>query len=196
MTWIQHPLTLEGDKVKLVPLAPEHFAGLAKIARDKTIWEHLPLDGSDERTLIDNLKQAILKRAFGEQYPFVVVDKKTGLLVGSTRLFELFPEHKKLEIGWTWYASDYWGKGYNTECKLLLLSFCFETLKVNRVQLKTRSTNQRSLAAIKKIGAKFEGTMRNDRIMPNGAVRDTQVFSLIIDEWEEAKSMLIHSLAK
>ena len=182
--------------MKLVPLQLEHLPELAKVAQHRTIWEHLPLDGSDEKTLIGNLKTAILKRAYGEQYPFTVIDKTTGNIYGSTRLFELFPEHKKLEIGWTWYDPAYWGSGYNIECKLLLLTFCFETLGVNRVQLKTRNTNLRSQAAIKKIGAKLEGVLRKDRIMPNGEVRDTVMFSIINEEWDEVKANLQNLLTE
>lgn len=191
---IQHPVILESERVKLVPLQIEHLADLTKIAKSRNIWEHLPLDGSDDVTLISNLKSAILKRAYGEQYPFTVIDKLTNKIFGSTRLFEIFPEHKKLEIGWTWYDPAYWGTGYNIECKLLLLTYCFETLQLNRVQLKTRNTNLRSQAAIKKIGAKLEGILRKDRIMPNGEVRDTIIFSIIDDEWEEVKANLQNML--
>lgn len=190
MTWIQHPITLEGKRVKLVPLQQDHLPDLIQVARNRSIWEHLPLDGSDEKILAGNLKTAILKRAYGEQYPFTVIDKEKDRIYGSTRLFEIFPEHKKLEIGWTWYDPAYWGNGYNAECKLLLLTYCFEVLKANRVQLKTRNTNLRSQAAIKKIGAKFEGILRKDRIMLNGEVRDTIMFSIVDDEWEEVKAML------
>lgn len=195
MTWIQHPVTLEGPRVRLVPLQQEHFPALAAIARNRQIWEHLPLDGSDEKTLIQNLGTALLKRAYGEQYPFTAIDKQTDRIFGSTRLFEIFPEHKKLEIGWTWYDPEYWGSGLNTECKLLLLKYCFDTLRANRVQLKTRNTNLRSQAAIRKLGAKEEGLLRKDRIMPDGSVRDTVVFSIIDEEWPEVRARLEGSLS-
>lgn len=190
MNWIQAPVILEGDRVRLVPLQQEHFPALAEVAKHRHIWDHLPLDGSDENTLLTNLRTAILKRGYGEQYPFTVIDKAANKIYGSTRLFEIYPEHKKLEVGWTWYDPAYWGSGYNIECKLLLLTYCFETLKTNRVQLKTRNTNLRSQAAIQKIGAKLEGVLRKDRIMPNGEVRDTVMFSIIDDEWEEVKANL------
>jgi N-acetyltransferase len=191
MNWIKHPVNLESERVKLVPLHPEHFPALTEIARHRMIWEHLPLDGSNKTTLVSNLKTAILKRSTGEQYPFTVIDKATGKIFGCTRLFEIFPEHKKLEIGWTWYEPAYWGTGYNLEVKLLLLGYCFETLEANRVQLKTRNTNLRSQAAIQKIGAKLEGILRKDRIMPDGQVRDTVMYSIINDEWEDVKTNLL-----
>ena len=194
MSWIKHPVTLTGTRVQLVPLQTEHLPELAVIARNREIWEHLPLDGSDENVLMGNLREAILKRAYGEQYPFAAVNMERDRIFGSTRLFEMYPQHKKLEIGWTWYDPAYWGSGLNTECKLLLLTYCFETLGVNRVQLKTRNTNLRSQAAIRKIGAKTEGILRKDRIMPNGEVRDTVLFSITDDDWEEVKANLLNLL--
>lgn len=190
MSWIPHPVTLENECIKLAPLHPDHFPGLLQVAANKAIWKYLPLDGSDEAILTGNLKQAMLKRAYGEQYPFTAIDKRTNKVFGSTRLFEIFPEHKKLEIGWTWYDPAYWGSGCNIHCKLLLLRYCFETLGANRVQLKTRDTNLRSQAAILKIGAKFEGILRKDRIMPGGEVRDTMIFSIISEEWKDVKAKL------
>ena len=101
MNWIKSPVILEGERVKLVPLHQDHFPALAEVARHRDIWHHLPLDGSDEHTLLTNLRTAILKRGYGEQYPFTVIDKISDKIYGSTRLFEIYPEHKKLEIGWT-----------------------------------------------------------------------------------------------
>ena len=188
--WINHPLVLEGERVKLVPLHQDHFPELVAIAKRREIWEHLPIAGQEEKELVQTLGTALLKRAYGEQYPFTAIDKRTGNVFGSTRLFEIFPEHKKLEIGWTWYHPDYWGTGHNLECKLLLLTYCFETLRTNRVQLKTRDVNLRSQAAIRKIGAVQEGILRKDRVMPDGTVRDTVVFSILNDEWSRVKQHL------
>lgn len=193
MNWIPHPTILEGVRVKLAPLDRQHFEPLATCAANTAIWKELPIDGCNEDALLTNLREALLKRASGEEYPFIVIDKKSGNIYGSTRLFDLHPEHKKLEIGWTWYHPSYWGSGYNTECKLLLLQFCFEQLRVNRVQLKTRFTNTRSRAAILKIGAKEEGILRNDRVQ-HGIVKDTVIFSIINEEWPETKQRLIRIL--
>lgn len=196
MGWIKHPVILEDEVVRLEPLNNDHFPALIAIGRHKEIWEQLPVDGSDEDVLLGALRDALLKRISGEQYAFTVIDKATGNIIGSTRLFEIFENHKKLEIGWTWYDPAYWGKGHNLHCKLLLLTYCFETLGANRVQLKTRNTNYRSQAAIKKIGAKFEGVLRKDRIMGNGEVRDTMMYSIIDDEWGEVKKILEEMVAK
>lgn len=195
MTWIPHPTTLEGERVKLVPLDRQHFEPLAACAAHPDIWKEMAIDGVDEDELLSSFRASLLRRAAGEEYPFTVIDKRTNKIYGSTRYFDIHAEHKKLEIGWTWYHPSYWGNGYNTECKLLLLQFCFEQLQANRVQLKTRITNLRSRAAILKIGAKQEGILRNDRVQ-NGVIKDTVVFSFIKEEWTETKLHLQSILNK
>src|SRR5690349_4634789 len=124
MNWIPHPTVLEGRLVRLEPLSPDHFAALFRISGQPGIWDHLPFDGSDARKLETELRSAILQRAQGMQYPFTIIDSSTDAVIGSTRLFDLHPEHKKLEIGWTWYDPAYWGTGHNLDCKLQLFRFC------------------------------------------------------------------------
>lgn len=192
--WIQHPVVLEGNLVTLVPLDRIHFADLIKIGKQADIWTHLPFDGTDEEKLQEELQAAILKRMNGEQYPFTIIKKDENRIIGSTRLFEIFQQHKKLEIGWTWNDPSSWGTECNTETKLLLLQYCFETLGAQRVQLKTRDTNLRSRAAILKIGATFEGVLRKDRIGKDGKPRDSYMFSIIDDEWPAVKKMLTERL--
>jgi RimJ/RimL family protein N-acetyltransferase len=102
----------------------------------------------------------------------------------------MFPQHRRLEIGWTWYDPAFWRTGLNRECKLLLLTYAFETLKAIRVQFLTDENNHRSRTAISGIGATMEGIMRNERIRSNGAYRNTVVFSIIDTEWEQAKALL------
>lgn len=194
MSWIIHPVVLEGRLVRLEPLSDKHFSDLVTIGADARIWENLPVDGTDRNKLLTELRNAQLHRSNGTQYPFTVIEVESGRIIGSTRFIELFREHRKLEIGWTWYDPAVWGKGHNLECKFLLLRYCFEELKLHRVQLKTRNTNQRSQAAIRKIGGVYEGVLRKDRVMPNGEVRDTVVFSIINDEWAHVKQQLLEQL--
>jgi len=188
--WLHHPIHLSGTRVRLEPLNESHIPDLVALGSDPTIWTHLPFDGSNAAKLTRELGIALVNRVQGSQYPFAILEQESNRIIGSTRLFDIFPEHKKLEIGWTWYAKDAWGKGFNTECKLLLLRYCFETLQANRVQLKTRKTNLRSQAAILKIGASYEGLLRNDRVMPDGSIRDTMVYSIILEEWPKVESLL------
>jgi RimJ/RimL family protein N-acetyltransferase len=191
MNWIQHPIILEGEKVKLVPLENGHFADLLEVGGDGRIWEHMAaFNGVETDRLLQHLKSAVLKRATGEQYPFTVIDRKTNKIIGSTLFHSIFPEHRKLEIGYTWYDPAYWRTGYNRECKLLLLTYCFETLKTIRVQFQTDETNLRSRTAILGIGASFEGIMRNERIRANGVFRNTAMYSIIEGEWGRVQQML------
>ncbi len=190
MNWIQHPVILEGEKVKLLPLEHAHFDELLAIARQEKIWEFFSVKGSDEDIMLNHLRSSILRRQNGEVYPFTIVDKKTGKVIGSTLLYNFFPEFRKLEIGWTWYDPAYWRTGHNRECKLLLLTYCFEVLKTIRVQLITDENNKRSEAAILGIGATYEGTLRNERIRHNGVFRNSLMFSIIESEWPEVKERL------
>lgn len=191
MSWLQPSITLQGNRVRLEPLSTGHFDELLSIASaNEQIWIHLPVYGANGELLLAELKSALTKRAMGEQYPFVIIDSVNNKLIGSTRFLNIFPEHRKLEIGWTWYDPAYWGTGYNIECKYMLLTYCFETLKCIRVQLQASEKNERSRAAIQKIGGKFEGVLRNDRVRPDGTLRNTAVFSIIDSEWREVKKML------
>lgn len=196
MNWIPHPLTLEGEHVKLIPLDEKYYNELIDVSRDKRIWEFLSIDGTDEAALRTALKSAVLKRMSGEEYPFLIIDKANNSVIGCTRYMDMFPEHKKLEIGWTWYIPSYWGTGYNFECKLLLLTYAFETKKCVRVQLKTWDKNMRSRTAIQKIGGQFEGILRSERIRYDGIVRNTAVFSIVDSEWEQAKAELQQKAGK
>ena len=194
MNWIKHPLHLEGEKVKLVPLEHAHFDELLLIARQEKIWEFMSMNGSDAEKLLLHLKSSVLKRTSGDQYPFTVIDKVRNKIIGTTMLHNIYPEHRKVEIGYTWYDPEYWRTGYNRECKLLLLTYCFETLKTIRVQFQTDAQNMRSRTAILGIGAAFEGILRNERIRANGAFRNTVMFSIIDDEWPETKRKLLGGL--
>ncbi len=185
--WIGHPVVLEGEMVRLVPLERDHFPALLKIGADSRIWEYMSVDGSDEGRLLQLLESAVLKRATKEQYPFAVIEKATGAVVGSTMFHNIFPQHRKLEIGWTWYAPSLWRTGVNRECKYLLLNYCFDVLAAIRVQLVTDEINVRSRKAIEGIGGVFEGVLRNERIRENGIFRNTVMYSILPADWDVAR---------
>lgn len=188
--WIDSDTTLEGEKVTLVPLTEVYFEILDKLAEERKIWEFIPSDMSSSEKRLAVFEAALIHRERQTQYPFVIIHKPDNKVIGCTRLMEIFPKHKKLEIGWTWLDPDYWATSVNVECKLLLLTFCFEKLKVIRVQLKTDEHNIRSRKAIEKIGAKYEGILRHDWIRENGTIRNSAYFSIIDTEWPEAKQQL------
>ena len=195
MNQFQHPVVLVGERVKLIPLDNTHFESLVKIATNKQIWQFMSIDGTEKNVLLTFLRSAIMRRAIGDQYPFTVIDNKSGAIIGCTLFHNIFFEHRKLEIGWTWYSPNYWRTGYNRECKLLLLTHCFETLKLTRVQFQTDENNLRSRTAILGIGAKQEGILRNDRIRSDGTLRNSVMFSIIDTEWDDCKDALKNSLS-
>jgi RimJ/RimL family protein N-acetyltransferase len=188
--WITHPTILFGESVDLIPLEKQHFEELFIAASDAKLWEFIPLNCSVKETFEMAYNSALEERERGNQYPFVVYHKQTKELIGSTRFLEIFPKDLKLEIGWTWITQKYWATEINLECKLLQLTFAFEILKTRRVQIKTDENNIRSRKAIEKIGGKFEGILRKDKIRENGTSRNAAYFSIIDDEWEEVKKNL------
>lgn len=191
MNWIQHPVSLLGKSVSLLPLDESHFETLISLSKDQRIWQHYAIDGSNTQKLKSSLETSLIERENDTQYPFVIILKNEDKIVGSTRFLDIQPIHKKLEIGWTWLHPDYWGTSINLECKLLLLTYCFEELKAKRVQLKTDENNIRSRKAIEKIGGQLEGILRNDMIRENGTNRNSAYYSIIESEWKDAKQKLL-----
>lgn len=188
MNWIDNDLTLEGNKVILRPLQQEHIEKLLEIGCEPKIWEFLGVNHKDENFARKFFEEGLANRDKGTQFPFTIFDKENSIL-GTTRFGEIMPEHRTLEIGWTWYIPQIWGKGYNEECKYLLLQYCFERLKAIRVQLKTNEKNIRSRRAIQRIGCRFEGILRN-HVIRHGVTRNTAMFSMLPEEWETAKHKL------
>ncbi len=188
--WVKNNTFLTGEIIELLPLEKDHFDELEKISKDKRIWEFYVFDGADSDKFLKALDNALIEKEQGTQFPFVIFHKIDKKIIGSTRLMDIQLNHKKLEIGWTWLHPDYWATEVNLECKLLLLSFCFEKLNTLRVQLKTDENNLRSRKAIEKIGAKYEGILRNDMLRDNGSNRNSAYYSIISNEWESVKNML------
>jgi len=188
--WVKHPTCLYGNAVDLRPLEQEYFVELGRAAADKRLWQHIPTDCSDPDKFMRAYQTALLERTAGRQYPFVILHKQKGKLIGSTRYLDIVPEDRKLEIGFTWIQADYWGTGINPECKLILLAHAFEVLGARRVQLKTDENNIRSRRAIEKIGCHFEGTLRKDKIRETGVSRNSAYYSIIDDEWPAAREKI------
>lgn len=190
MQWIKGDVILEGQKVKLVPFEMSHFDGMVTAAQDERIWQYYSINGLDTQALLRFFEEGVNKRVTGDQYTFTIIDKVSGNIIGSTRFGDIIPEHKTLEIGWTWYNTAYWGKGYNEECKLLLLEFCFESVGAITVVLKAWDKNTRSCKAIQRIGATFEGVLRDRMIRYDGIIRSSAYFSILQREWEQVKTNL------
>jgi RimJ/RimL family protein N-acetyltransferase len=194
MIWFSNPVQLQGTLITLTPLEQLHFEDLILLSKDKRIWQYYAIDGSDTNKMKNSLELALTEREKGAQYPFVILKKDENKIIGSTRFLEIQPGHKKLEIGWTWLHPYYWGTTINLECKMLLLTYCFEELSCARVQLKTDENNVRSRKAIEKIGGQLEGIFRNDMIRDNGTKRNSAYYSIIDDQWIIAKEKLLNLL--
>ncbi|MEO8088476.1 MAG: GNAT family protein [Bacteroidota bacterium] len=192
--WIPHPTVLTGKVIELMPLEQKHFAELLDAASDKRIWEFYPGDWSKKETFEKIYNGVLSSRDKGHDYPFVIFHKPTQRIIGSTRLMDIVPYDKRLEIGGTWMMPEYWASVVNIDCKLTLLTYCFETLQTHRVQLKTQHNNMRSRKAIEKIGGIYEGIIREHMLKDDGTYRSSAYFSILENEWPEAKVNLENRL--
>ncbi|KOO49518.1 GNAT family N-acetyltransferase [Viridibacillus arvi] len=183
-------IQLLGEHVLLVPLKDSHLEGLYLAGQFQEIWTYTSAKIRSIEDMKQYIKQALYEKINGTQYPFVIIEKKTNQIIGSTRFLDIDCQQKRLEIGFTWLTPTKWRTPINTECKYLLLKFAFEQLSVNRVQIKTDHENKRSQAAIERLGAKKEGILRNHMIRPNGTIRNTVIYSIIDSEWSDVKLRL------
>lgn len=188
------PLILDGRRVSLLPLSPGHETALNLAAADGELWKlyytYVPAaDGM--RAYIEKALQAA---AAGTQYPFVIVDRADGRVVGTTRYMNIDEPNRKREIGATWLARSAQRTAINTEAKFLLLRHAFEALQCVRVEFVTDVLNEPSRAALLRIGARQEGILRKHMIMPGGRHRDSVCFSIIDTEWAGVRSGLLARL--
>lgn len=194
--WIT-PVTLQGKYVRLEPLLEAHTSGLAEIGIGQSFWDFMLYGKIQTEADMRNWVLDILSRAEkGTDLPFAVIHLASGRVAGATRYLNIMPKDRGLEIGGTWYGTDFQRTPVNTECKYLLLSHAFETLKCIRVQLKTDKRNERSQKAIERLGAKKEGILRNHMILPDGRYRDSVFYSILDTEWLDVKKNLEEMMAK
>jgi N-acetyltransferase len=187
--WVQ-PVTLHGSIVRLEPLDAKHLDGLAEVAFEPSLWTWTLAQPRDRAALKAWLDAALANAAKGSERPFATVDAATGRPIGSTRFMSIVPEHRRLEIGWTWVGLDWQRRGANQEAKLLQLTHAFETLGANRVEFKTDSNNVKANPALASIGATFEGTFRNHMILPGDRIRHSNYYAIAIEDWPAAKARL------
>ena len=186
--WKNLASVLEGKIVRLEPLARRHEKGLFEAARDERVWRWMPYDAGGSRQRFHAwLEEALAASSAGTEAAFATVDAGTGEPVGSTRYLFLRPEHRGLEIGWTWLAPAHWQTGANVEAKLMMLEHAFQRLGCLRVEFKTASRNERSRAALAALPAQFEGIFRKHMLVRGGERRDSAYYSIIDDEWPEVR---------
>lgn len=189
------PVTLEGNEVRLLPLSLEHLDGLCAVGLDPELWQWIPARVLDRRGMQAYVELALDEQRRGVSMPFVTTLKATGQVVGCTRYANISVPDGRLEIGWTWIGKAWQRSAVNTEAKYLMLRHAFEALGCTRVELKTDGLNQRSRAAILRLGAKQEGILRQHMMTYSGRIRDTVYFSILDDEWPAVKSGLEAKLA-
>jgi RimJ/RimL family protein N-acetyltransferase len=188
------PVTLEGPHVRLEPLAKAHLVGLAEVGLDEELWRWIPTPVTTAEEMAAYIETALEEQKKGVSLPFAILEKATARAIGSTRYGNIDRLHHRVEIGWTWVAREWQRTVVNTEAKYLLLRHAFEALGCMRVELKTDSMNEKSRAAILRIGAKQEGIFRNHMITASGRIRHTVYFSIVDSEWPEAKAHLKNRL--
>jgi RimJ/RimL family protein N-acetyltransferase len=182
-------VTLTGRLVVLEPLQERHREPLAAVAAagpEAFRWFNADLSRRD-------LFDAWFDASEG-QLPFATIDRASGAPIGSSRFLSLAPEHRRVEIGSTWLAPTHWGTGANSEAKLLMLEYAFETLGVRRVEFKTEATNGRSRAALAALPARFEGVHRRHMLVRGGESRDSAWYSVVDDEWPVVRASLLRRL--
>jgi N-acetyltransferase len=189
-----HVPVLEGSIVRLEPLAPQHEEGLWEASRDPRTWRWLSVEQPQTRPEWHAfVEQALAAAHGGSEIPLVTIRDQE--IVGSTRFLALRPEHRSVEIGWTWLHPRVWGTGANAEAKLLQLTHAFETWRCRRVELKTDALNQRSRRALETLGATFEGIHRKHMLVRGGANRDSAWYSVVDDDWPAVRARLEERLA-
>ena len=189
------PVVLEGELVRLEPLAPQHAAGLWEAARDPAIWRWFPFRITSLVETEQMIAIATQAAEQGSMLAFAQILRASGEIAGSTSYLAIEPAHRRLEIGATWLSPRHQRTGANTEAKLLLLRHAFERLGCRRVEFKTDSENRQSRTALARIGATEEGTFRSHMIRPDGGRRDSVYFSVIDEEWPRVRSHLEALLA-
>jgi N-acetyltransferase len=186
------PLTLEGSIVRLEPIRPDHAELFWKVAKDSVdeIFQWIPYRMKSQEDFQQAVEKALAEQEDGESVVFATVERISGEVIGSTRFMNIDRVKRRVEIGSTWIAPAWQRTALNTEAKYLMLRHAFEVWKCIRVELKTDALNQKSRNAILRIGAKEEGTLRRHVITWTGRVRDSVYFSILDNEWPEAKAKL------
>jgi len=187
---------LVGEHVVVEPISEAHTKGLFEAGRTHEDWQYLPIPGfASPEDAHQWVQQALQLRARQMHYTFVLVQPRTGAVIGSSRYMNVRERDRGLEIGYSWLAKEHQRSEVNTEAKLLLLSNAFERCGALRVELKTDSRNIRSQNAIERIGAKREGILRKHMIAQHGYVRDSVLYSIVDDEWPSVKRGLESKLS-
>jgi RimJ/RimL family protein N-acetyltransferase len=180
-------ITLESERTLLRPLSKDDEKELQEIANDEELWLYSPSDLSKPGELKRYIANAVADRINGTCAIWTIIDKRTNSIAGCTRLSEISWKDERGQIGWTWIGRDFQGSGLNSDMKFLILSYAFEQLGLNRIELKADERNHRSRQAILSIGATREGVLREHIKLHNGYIRNTVYYSILRSEWDTIK---------
>ena len=189
-------VTLNGTHARLELLSMDHLSDLQEAARDgdlHLLWYTMIPDADG---MAAEIERRLALRASGSMQPFAIIDQSSGHAVGMTTYMNIDAVNKRVEIGSTWYRKAVQRSPLNTEVKLLMLTHAFEVLDCIAVEFRTHFVNTQSRRAIERLGAKFDGVLRNHMVMANGSLRDTAVYSIIQNEWPTVKAHLEFQLSK
>jgi RimJ/RimL family protein N-acetyltransferase len=182
------PIVLMGEHIYLEPLEERHAAELFAIGRDELMWRYMSrgpmLSEEDARRFIE---RALMNRTFGGEFPFAIRLRVTDALIGSTRYQDIQPQHRSVEIGWTFVHPSHWRIGAGTESQYLLVRHAIEDLGAGRVWFKTDARNPWTQKALCRCGVTREGVLRRHMRARDGFIRDSVIFSIIEEEWPTVK---------
>jgi RimJ/RimL family protein N-acetyltransferase len=191
---ISPQLILETDKVLLRPIQIKDIPSLSLLTKDNSLWKYFTFLLDDDAELQRWIELAIQEREEGKRIPFTVIEKKSGNVCGSTSFGSISYYDKRIEIGWSWLGKKFQGTGINFHAKFSLLSYAFDILNWERVEIKTDNLNERAKQGLRKIGAKEEGVLRSHMQMPLSRRRDSVYFSILKNEWPAIKNSIFKEI--
>lgn len=187
-------VTLADELIELVPITMDHIREMRKLSSDSDIWTWYSEDLTNPDALESWMTHRLNETCQGTKMTYTVKLKKTGEVIGATSYGNIDWDEHGIEIGWTWLGKKYIGAGINKHMKFLMLQHAFETMEIERLELRTDEQNLRSRRAMEKIGAKHDGTLRNHRSTQGGRRRNTVVYSILKSEWQEIKSTVFKDI--
>ncbi|MEO5684156.1 MAG: GNAT family protein [Chitinophagaceae bacterium] len=188
-------LVLETTRVELRLMELSDLDALSAIAAPAEIWKYFTFELNDKANLQQWMEAALQDRAAGTRMPFVIIEKDNHTICGCTSFGNISFYDKRIEIGWTWLGTGFMGTGINHHAKFVLLSYAFDALGFERVEIKTDNLNERAKKALVHIGAREEGVLRSHMLMPHGRRRDSVYYSILKEEWETVKMLYFSDVA-
>ncbi|MNZ01078.1 putative ribosomal N-acetyltransferase YdaF [compost metagenome] len=185
-----NPVVLQGERIILKPLEFEHASALCDAVRDGELWKLWYTRIPSPEQMTAEIQRRLDLQQLGSMLPFTVEERDSGRLLGMTTFMNIEAEHRRVEIGSTWYSQSVQRSYVNTECKNLLLSHAFDTLNCIAVEFRMSSFNFKSRASIERLGAKLDGVLRSHQIVQNDILRDTYVYSILKSEWPAVQQHL------